>query len=163
MLQHKFCDFSLRVYPLVHKLVKRIPLYVPSFYSKRTHCPKREIDLHRDCIDVMKDNGWDLVGHEWIVTPGKEDHGRGDLVFHRNDTFLVVECKRRNGKKVVEQAQYYGAAWQLCHTEKNHRVMFAIWTFDEQHVIGVLNNREDALTACNRPCCKKIVKHQSQS
>lgn len=119
-------------------------------------CPRTEPELHSVCIDTMTRMGWKHVAHEWLVLPGKEDYGRGDLVFRRNRTDFVVEVKRRECKKVHEQARYYGSAWMLRHAPRNAVVLYGIWTCDSQEVLGVIRCKEEAKRLCKRRVCKKL-------
>ena len=66
-----------------------------------------------------------LTEEEWMLTPGKSNEGKGDLVFELNGFHYVVECKhlsqspghtqreqRRQGRhKVIEQANRYAEEW----------------------------------------------------
>jgi len=118
--------------------------------------PRTELSMHYDCIDVMKELHWQLVAHEWLVTPGCEQDGQGDLVFKNClDDYLVMEVKRRNSKYVYKQSQYYAAAWKLQHDDQ-YRVFFGVWTSYKQEIIGVILNKQDARLLCNRPSCSKF-------
>ena len=79
-------------------------------------------ELAKACFQEV---GGILIEEEWMLTPGKSNEGKGDLVFEFNGFHYVVECKhlsqlpghnqhehRRQGRhKVIEQANRYAEEW----------------------------------------------------
>lgn len=116
-------------------------------------CPLQEIVLHRECNAFMRTRGWKRVAHEWLVIPGDEAHGKGDLVFKKDQLYCVVECKRRMGTKVEEQARFYGAAWKLRYAEDGYYVLYGIWTCKRKRILGVIESDDEARKLCNRSSC----------
>lgn len=139
----QFCSYGWK---------SHFPIFSPTFYRGRS-CPKAEITLHKDCIDTMKTIGWDLVAHEWDVTHGTNTNGKGDLVFQKQNTYCVIECKRRNSPKVYEQSQYYASAWSLTHSHIPHVVIYGVWTYYCQEIIGSIRTYDEAKLRCSRKSC----------
>ena len=134
------------------------PVQKRIFHNKQRRqmvCPSQEIQLHKDCVKAMQSVGWHLEGHEWNVIPGKDDFGKGDLVFRNGNVFLVIECKRKQGTKVYEQAEYYAAAWKLRYAKRSP-VIYGVWTCHEQTIIGVIRTKEEARAKCKRDVCKLL-------
>jgi hypothetical protein len=104
----------------------------------------------------MRTRGWRKVAHEWNVIPRDDAQGRGDLVFQKNDTYCVIECKRRMGAKVEEQARFYAAAWKLKYAEEGFHVLYGIWTCKRKRILGVISNRGEAYELCVRPACRLL-------
>jgi hypothetical protein len=105
----------------------------------------------------MNEIGWQLVAHEWDVYPGRNDHGKGDLVFKKHNQYLVLECKRKNGPKVYEQAQFYASAWSINHVHEPHIVIYGVWTYHHQEIIGTIRTFHEAHSSCCRQHCASII------
>jgi hypothetical protein len=125
---------------------KRVSILPHSFYDR--NIDKCEPDLHDDCTDFMHTLGWKRVAHEWPVVPHMERCGRGDMVFHKGNVYFVMEAKRRNNKKVQDQALYYAASWKLQNTKKNEHVIYGIWTIRAQDILGVIRCKRVAADIC---------------
>lgn len=111
--------------------------------------PRTELSMHHDCINILKELNWRCVAHEWSVAPGVNHYGQGDLVFQRNNDYLVMEVKRRNSQKVYKQARYYASVWKLAHcASSNSRVYYGVWTSYNQEIIGCIGNLHDAFILC---------------
>lgn len=129
---------------MMSALVLRGRTTLPPYYSKR-RLPATETIMHRDCSDFMWRLGWDYVAHEWEVVKGQSRYGCGDMVFQKGPFVMIMEAKRRNSKKVYEQAQFYAAAWLLQYAQSNTQVIcYGVWTPYVQEVLGVINNKSDA-------------------
>lgn len=116
-------------------------------------CPSQELVLHHECTKFMRVRGWRRVAHEWNVVPGDDAQGKGDLVFMKDRLYCVIECKRRMGPKVEEQARFYGAAWKLRHAKDDYQVLYGIWTCRRKRILGVISTKEEAMKLCHRPAC----------
>lgn len=142
---------------------QRGPLRTPSFYEGKPR-PTSEVQMHHDCRDWMEALGWRLVAHEWPVVRGREEFGRGDLVFQKRavpwfptDTipkgpiYLVIEAKRRRGAKVRTQARFYAGAWALQYAEQappKAVVAYGIWTTSSQEILGYVPSHRAAADIC---------------
>lgn len=116
-------------------------------------CPTKESVLHHECTKFMRVRGWRRVAHEWNVVHGDDAQGKGDLVFVKDRLYCVIECKRRMGPKVEEQARFYGAAWKLRHAKEGFHVLYGIWTCSRKRILGVIATTEEAQKLCHRPAC----------
>ena len=112
-----------------------------------------EQDVHNHCIASYVHRGWKLVAHEWLVIPGKEEHGRGDLVFAKNKEYRVIECKRVPHPNVFEQAKFYGAAWKMRYARPGYKVRYGVWTCSTKRMLGTVTNPR---RLCRRPACRII-------
>lgn len=131
----------LRVY--IQKCIEYRNIY--RVYGK-CHTPHDEDLMHIDCIRMMAKINWELVAREWIVYENNSHMGQGDLVFKNENTYCVMECKRRTNLKVYEQSQYYGSSWKLKYAKNGENVLYGIWTPKRQEVLGILSNDKDAIT-----------------
>lgn len=112
----------------------------------KCHTPHHEDLMHNDCIRFMEKLNWELVAHEWMVYENNSHMGQGDLVFKNENTYCVIECKRRTNSKVYEQSQYYGSSWKLKYAKQGENVLYGIWTPKTQQLLGVLSTDKDAIT-----------------
>jgi hypothetical protein len=149
---------------------KHLPLFTPSYYTVpdinnrfgygKIIKPRTEIIMHRDCIAVMRELNWQLVAHEWPVSPEHTHLGQGDLVFQSNcctNDFLIMEVKRRNSKYVYAQSQFYASAWKLRYAPQvASRVYFGVWTSYKQEIIGLIHDTDEAKRLCNRRTCIEL-------
>lgn len=99
-----------------------------------------------------------MVAHEWSVTHGKMEHGVGDLVFQKKNTYLVIECKRRKSERVYEQAKFYAAVWRVRHPCICHTVLYGVWTSYQQDILGIIPSRKEARALCGRKVCREIFR-----
>lgn len=114
-----------------------------------------EEEVHQACAEHYIARGWKVKGHEWIVIPGEEKYGRGDLVFIKGREYLVVECKRKPHPNVFEQAKFYGAAWKALYARPGYRVRYAVWTCTFKRIMGTMT---DPLRQCHRKsACRQIT------
>lgn len=116
-------------------------------------CPRKESVLHNDCSQFMRARGWRRVAHEWNVIEGDDAQGKGDLVFVKDRLYCVIECKRRMGTKVEEQARFYAAAWKLRHAKEGFYVLYGIWTCSRKRILGVVATDDEARKLCHRDTC----------
>jgi len=99
--------------------------------------------------------GWKVKAHEWIVIPGKEKWGRGDLVFQKGREYLVIEVKRKPHPNVFEQAKFYGAAWKMLYARPGYRVRYGVWTCTLKRIMGTVT---DPFRQCRRKnACRQII------
>lgn len=110
-------------------------MFPRSFYRPNS-CPATEIHLHRDCIYTFRNEGWQLVAHEWKAKTWDGKEGVGDLVFKKGNIYLVIECKRKAKPKVYDQAVFYSKAWAQKHIGKI--VLYGVWTCSTQELLGRL-------------------------
>jgi hypothetical protein len=121
------------------------------FVHGKYYTPMDEDAMHEDCINFMKSLNWELVAHEWTVIENNNDIGKGDLVFQKDNSYFVIECKRRTNSKVYEQSRFYGSSWKLHYAKGNDKpVLYGIWTPRKQEVLGILYSEKEALNLCDR-------------
>lgn len=113
-----------------------------------------EEHLHQECINYYTNLNWKVVAHEWEVIKGKPEDGKGDLVFQKDNTYMVIECKRRTIEKVYEQAEFYAAAWKLKYARPRTKIYYGIWTCKTKLIIGKITNKKHAYNICQRDICK---------
>ena len=116
-------------------------------------CPRKEEELHRQCVAFMTRAGWKLIRHEWHVVPGLVEHGVGDMVFLKGRVYCVIESKRITIPKVHEQSRFYAAAWKLLYARKGYIVVHGIWTCKSKLVTGVVQSAREAREICDREIC----------
>ena len=114
-----------------------------------------EESVHMDCAAHYIARGWKVKAHEWIVIPGKEKWGRGDLVFQKGREYIVIEAKRKPHPNVFEQAKFYGAAWKMLYARPGYRVRYGVWTCTLKRIMGTVT---DPFRQCRRKnACRQIV------
>ena len=107
------------------------------------------------CAEHYIARGWKVKAHEWIVIPGKEQWGRGDLVFQKGREYMVIEVKRKPHPNVFEQAKFYGAAWKMLYARPGYRVRYGVWTCTLKRIMGTVT---DPFRQCRRKnACRQIV------
>ena len=107
------------------------------------------------CAEHYIAQGWKVKAHEWIVIPGKEKWGRGDLVFQKGREYMVIEVKRKPHPNVFEQAKFYGAAWKMLYARPGYRVRYGVWTCTLKRVMGTVT---DPFRQCRRKnACRQII------
>lgn len=110
--------------------------------------------VHQHCIMAHVKRGWKVAAHEWIVIPGQERYGRGDIVFRKGREYRVIECKRKPHKNVYEQAQFYGAVWKMLYARPGYKVRYGIWTCTTKRILGTVRN---PIRLCKRPACLAVL------
>lgn len=123
--------------------------------------PPDESILHHDCIKHMDMLGWNMIAHEWSVTHGKLEHGIGDLVFQKKNTYLIIECKRRKSERVYEQAKFYGAVWRARHPCACNTILYGVWTSYQQDILGSIATKKEARALCGRKVCRELFRDVS--
>ena len=114
-----------------------------------------EETVHMVCAEHYIALGWKVKAHEWIVIPGKEKWGRGDLVFQKGREYLVIEVKRKPHPNVFEQAKFYGAAWKMLYARPGYRVRYGVWTCTLKRIMGTVT---DPFRQCRRKnACRQII------
>jgi hypothetical protein len=113
--------------------------------------PSNEEVMQNDCIHFMTGLNWNLVAQEWTVIEDRSETGKGDLVFQKGDSYIVIECKRRTNTKVYNQSRYYASSWKLYYAPNPRQpVYYGIWTPRLQMIMGVLYSEDDAQRLCTR-------------
>ena len=103
-----------------------------------------EEKYQRKCFKELIDKGYRLIHREYELVPGQSQYGKGDLLFKKKHTILVVEVKyidfgskdrnsktvrtkrTKHRKKVKEQAILYCIALRIFHHKLNKAKFYPV-------------------------------------
>lgn len=129
----------------------------------------RELKLQDTVIQYLESKGWDVHKQEYEIMPGFSQYGKGDLVFIKKQSVLVIETKyidsqdsrfrtsentrtrrtkrTKNRKKVKEQALFYAALLRTFKAYAQYdEVIAATYTNEKglETIKGFEKNKGDA-------------------